>query len=540
MNRTPGQAAWMADVAPVERPLARARATYDRVAGLYDLAENPFEYRARRCGLRLLAARPGERVLEIGPGTGHALAALAGDAGPSGQVIGVDLSARMLGRARRRVTRAGYAARVALIQGDAHRLPVAAGAFDAVFMSFVLELIDTRRIPQVLGECRRVLHPGGRLGVVCLQLSQPPPPMTRLYLAARRHLPDLLDCRPIPLSGLLTDAGWYLQAHQQLSVAGLPATAAVATPAPQRLHQRTASLTPAGPALAAAPAPDAGLGQYFRPVPDTATTQIPAARGVPRLVHTLTGHLGGYVGGVAFSPGGRLLASGNDETVWLWDPATGAEQRVLTGHLGRYVTCVAFSPDGRLLASGGADRKVRLWDPATGHEQRTLTVPGGYVSGVAFSPDGRLLAAAGDQGTVRLWDPATGAEQRVLTGHLGRYVTCVAFSPDGRLLASGGADRKVRLWDPATGHEQRTLSGYTSRVGGYVRGVAFSPDGRLLASCGLDTKVRLWDPATGAEQYALSGHTGDVLGVAFSPGGRLLASCGEQGTVRVWDLTPGR
>jgi ubiquinone/menaquinone biosynthesis C-methylase UbiE len=213
MSRPPGEAAWMAGVAPVERPVTRARATYDRVAAVYDLAENPFEYRARRYGLRLLTVRPGERVLEIGRGTGHALAALAGGAGPSGQILGVDLSARMLGRARRRVTRAGYAARVALIQGDAHRLPVAAGAFDAVFMSFVLDLIDTRRIPQVLGECRRVLRPGGRLGVVCLQLTQPPPPMTRLYLAARRHLPDLLDCRPIPLLDLLTDDGWHLQAH---------------------------------------------------------------------------------------------------------------------------------------------------------------------------------------------------------------------------------------------------------------------------------------------------------------------------------------
>jgi SAM-dependent methyltransferase len=100
MNRAPGKAAWMAGISPVERPVARARATYDRIAAVYDLAENPFEYRARNRALRLLAVRPGERVLDIGPGTGHALAALAGGAGPSGQVIGVDLSARMLARAR--------------------------------------------------------------------------------------------------------------------------------------------------------------------------------------------------------------------------------------------------------------------------------------------------------------------------------------------------------------------------------------------------------------------------------------------------------
>lgn len=229
---------WMAGVEPVERSVAAARSGYDRVAAIYDLAEDPFERRARRQGLALLAIRPGERVLEIGPGTGHALVVLASAAGPAGQVIGIDLSVRMLGRARQRAARAGFRGRVSFAQGDAHRLPFATGAVDAIFMSFVLELIGTAQIPVVLAECHRVLTPGGRLGLVSLQLTQPPTPTSRLYLAARRHMPGLLDCRPIPVPGLLSDCGWRAQAARQLSVAGMPVTAVVATPGRASQHSQ--------------------------------------------------------------------------------------------------------------------------------------------------------------------------------------------------------------------------------------------------------------------------------------------------------------
>ncbi len=197
-----------------------ARTNYDRLSRFYDLFAGTSERRFTGIGLQMLAAWPGENVLEIGFGTGHSLVALMRAVGVSGKVTGVDISEGMLHVTQTRLKQSRLAAQVDLRLGDASSLPFDAGGFDAVFASFTLELFDPSEIPIVLKECRRVLRPGGRIGVVAL--AKKDSMAVRIYEWAHAKFPGFIDCRPIFVHQVIEEAGFRITETVEESMWGLP------------------------------------------------------------------------------------------------------------------------------------------------------------------------------------------------------------------------------------------------------------------------------------------------------------------------------
>ncbi|HOE66378.1 MAG TPA: serine/threonine-protein kinase [Candidatus Hydrogenedentes bacterium] len=251
-----------------------------------------------------------------------------------------------------------------------------------------------------------------------------------------------------------------------------------------------------------------------------------------RCMRIYEGHTGS-VDAIAVSANGQFAVSASrDRSFRIWDLMAGKCVRVIETH--RDATrSVCLAPNGRQILTRGADNSLQLWELSTGTVARTLAGHADWVKAICFSPAGRYALSGSADGTLRLWEVDGALCLRIFEGHVGA-VEAIALSEDGAYALSGGADRTLRLWEVATGKCLRVMSGHTDSV----LSIALSQNAKLAVSGGPDRTVRVWEVEAGRCLCTFAGHGDSVLAVALTPDGRYALSSGRDRTVRVWDLGP--
>jgi demethylmenaquinone methyltransferase/2-methoxy-6-polyprenyl-1,4-benzoquinol methylase len=200
-----------------------ARRFYDRLGQGHDWAER-YEGRAKKLALARLDLSPGQRVLNVGVGTGQEHAQIQSAVTPDGLAFGLDLSPVMLKLTQDRLG-------VPLCEANAGRLPFTHASFDRLFSTYVLDLISAAQLPSLLTEFHRLLKPGGRLALVSLTegVTLPSKILVGLWKMAYAVSPVACGgCRPVQLAGLVGQAGFSQVEREVVVQLGIPSEIIVA------------------------------------------------------------------------------------------------------------------------------------------------------------------------------------------------------------------------------------------------------------------------------------------------------------------------
>lgn len=232
------------------------------------------------------------------------------------------------------------------------------------------------------------------------------------------------------------------------------------------------------------------------------------------------------------APGPTEPPQGEQELSWVLERVVGSADDP-SGLVGR-VTALAFSPDGRLLATGSGDPsrsgELKIWRAENG--ELVGEVPDAHIDtilGIEFSPDGRYLATASTDRFARVFEVESRQLAKTFEGHT-HHVLDVAWKADGKILATCGADGAIKLWDFETGEQKQTISGYEKEI----TSLSFIADSdRLLISSG--------DPIVRLGERRLGGVSSFVHVSAVSRDGRTVVAGDQAGRLLVWrspDLQP--
>lgn len=245
---------------------------------------------------------------------------------------------------------------------------------------------------------------------------------------------------------------------------------------------------------------------------------------VADFMHDVPRELAHYVGTVAISTDGNLVASGEKEgLVRVWNLETRQQVRSWQAYESR-VSQIAFSPNAKSLATSSYSNEVTVWEVKSGKRANSFETVEWELDGLEFVTDDSFVASGGDVG---IWDISTGKRKRRLGSNVSG--AALSYAPDQSLIIHGDGESALLLFDL---QENRRGASKFRGHHGPIDHVQISHDGQLVATAAQDNTIRIWEYSSQRTVQVMES-CARVVGLRWLPE-RLLVVVSENGRVRLW------
>jgi WD40 repeat protein len=251
-----------------------------------------------------------------------------------------------------------------------------------------------------------------------------------------------------------------------------------------------------------------------------------------KVIKNFSGHRGKVYKAVYSSDGSKIISTGEDATIRIWDVKTQKElHRInLAIEKPKSITDISFTQDDQSFAASNINGTVMIWEVGTWRLLRKLDYSPLKIFSFAFSPDGKTLVSSHNRGTVCLTDLTTGIIKQYKK-HQGD-VRIAKFSPDGEKILSIDRAQMAKIWYLQTKKEITITNTHEKEI----HSASFSPNGNKIATASQDKTARFFSAWDGYKSKSIKGHPLPLTGIDFHPDGKRILTSSKDGKVKIWPV----